>query len=41
METPERIQKAYNELLQTLKRQGVEWVNPVLGTTNNELTPVH
>lgn len=33
---PERIKKAYSQLLESVKRQGVEWVNPELKTTSEE-----
>ena len=36
MEIPERIQKAYSQLLESVKREGVEWVNPELQTTSEE-----
>lgn len=36
MEIPERIQKAYNQLLESVKRQGIEWVNPELEPTSQE-----
>lgn len=36
MEIPERIKKAYSQLLESVKREGVEWVNPELQTTNEE-----
>lgn len=36
METPERILKAYNQLLESVKRQGVEWINPELKISTEE-----
>lgn len=36
MEIPERIQKAYNQLLESVKRQGIKWVNPELELTCQE-----
>ena len=36
MNIPGRIQKAYSQLLESVKRQGVEWVNPELKTTSKE-----
>lgn len=36
MNIPKRIQKAYSQLLESVKRQGVEWVNPELQTTSEE-----
>lgn len=38
MEIPERIQKAYAQLLAAVKQQGVAWVNPELAWVNSELT---
>ena len=36
MEIPERIQKAYDELIESCKRQSVEWINPELKLSSSE-----
>jgi len=36
MEIPERIQKAYDELLVSVKNQGCDWINPELNLTSTE-----
>ena len=36
MEIPERIQKAYDELIESCNRQGVEWINPELNQGSPE-----
>lgn len=36
MNIPGRIQNAYSQLLDSVKRQGVEWINPKLELTSKE-----